>query len=71
MALCHTVMPDRKSGQLEYQAQSPDEAALTSAARNFGYVFKSRTAHTITLEVNGMEEVSSAHFSFHFRNLIS
>ena len=27
------------AGQLEYQAQSPDEAALVSAARNFGFVF--------------------------------
>ena len=27
-------------GNLEYQAQSPDEAALVSAARNFGYVFR-------------------------------
>jgi len=26
-------------GLLEYNAQSPDEAALVSAARNFGYVF--------------------------------
>ena len=26
-------------GPLEYNAQSPDEAALVSAARNFGYVF--------------------------------
>lgn len=25
---------------MDYQAQSPDEAALTSAARNFGFVFK-------------------------------
>lgn len=50
-------MPERKNGKLEYQAQSPDEAALTSAARNFGFVFKSRTANTITIEVNGMEEV--------------
>ena len=25
---------------LEYQAQSPDEGALVSAARNFGFVFK-------------------------------
>uniref|UniRef100_A0A915BAB5 Phospholipid-transporting ATPase n=2 Tax=Parascaris univalens TaxID=6257 RepID=A0A915BAB5_PARUN len=56
LALCHTVMPERKNGKLEYQAQSPDEAALTSAARNFGFVFKSRTANTITIEVNGMEE---------------
>ena len=28
------------AGKLEYQAQSPDEAALVSAARNFGFVFK-------------------------------
>ncbi|VDK69651.1 unnamed protein product [Onchocerca ochengi] len=57
LALCHTSMPEQKNGDLEYQAQSPDEAALTSAARNFGYVFKSRTAQTITLEVAGTEEV--------------
>ncbi|KAL3981629.1 phospholipid-translocating P-type ATPase flippase family protein [Acanthocheilonema viteae] len=57
LALCHTSIPEQKNGRLEYQAQSPDEAALTSAARNFGYVFKSRTAQTITLEVAGSEEV--------------
>uniref|UniRef100_A0A914VDH4 Phospholipid-transporting ATPase n=1 Tax=Plectus sambesii TaxID=2011161 RepID=A0A914VDH4_9BILA len=56
LALCHTVMPDRKNGQLVYQAQSPDEEALTSAARNFGFVFKSRTPRSITIEVNGEEE---------------
>ncbi len=27
------------SGLLKYQAQSPDENALVSAARNFGFVF--------------------------------
>ena len=27
------------TGVLVYNAQSPDEAALVSAARNFGYVF--------------------------------
>ena len=40
LALCHTVMSEVKDGVLEYQAQSPDEAALTAAARNFGFVFK-------------------------------
>uniref|UniRef100_A0A914I7J9 Phospholipid-transporting ATPase n=1 Tax=Globodera rostochiensis TaxID=31243 RepID=A0A914I7J9_GLORO len=58
LAICHTVMPERKPGNvLEYQAQSPDEAALTSAARNFGFVFKSRTPKSISIEVNGQEEV--------------
>jgi hypothetical protein len=38
-------------GQLEYQAQSPDENALVSAARNFGFVFTERTSRTITIQV--------------------
>lgn len=59
LSICHTVMPERKAGnQLDYQAQSPDEAALTSAARNFGFVFKSRTPQSITIEILGKEEVS-------------
>ncbi|XP_046439096.1 probable phospholipid-transporting ATPase IM isoform X3 [Daphnia pulex] len=57
LALCHTVMPDEKNGKLEYQAQSPDEGALVSAARNFGFVFKARTPDSITIEVMGKTEV--------------
>ncbi|XP_037547990.1 phospholipid-transporting ATPase ID [Nematolebias whitei] len=49
LALCHTVMPEeKKEGELNYQAQSPDEGALVTAARNFGFVFRSRTPETIT-----------------------
>uniref|UniRef100_A0A914X167 Phospholipid-transporting ATPase n=1 Tax=Plectus sambesii TaxID=2011161 RepID=A0A914X167_9BILA len=57
IALCHTIMPDRSSKELVYQAQSPDEGALVAAARNFGYVFKSRTPKSITIEVDGKEEL--------------
>lgn len=32
-----------------YQAASPDEGALVTAARNFGFVFLSRTQDTITI----------------------
>ena len=28
------------TGELQYNAQSPDEAALVGAAKNFGFVFK-------------------------------
>lgn len=66
LALCHTVMPDQKEGKLEYQAQSPDEAALVSAARNFGFVFKSRTPSSISIEVRGKLEVR---FCFRFCGL--
>ncbi|KAL8613377.1 hypothetical protein ACOMHN_057097 [Nucella lapillus] len=58
LALCHTVMSETlEDGTLEYQAQSPDEGALVSAARNFGFVFKTRTPSTITIEVHGVQEV--------------
>ncbi|KRZ16504.1 putative phospholipid-transporting ATPase ID [Trichinella zimbabwensis] len=56
LCLCHTVMSEMKTNRLEYQAQSPDEAALTVAARCFGYVFLSRTPRSITVEVMGVEE---------------
>ncbi|CAG5957858.1 unnamed protein product [Menidia menidia] len=50
LALCHTVMPEEKSeGNLVYLAQSPDEGALVTAARNFGFVFRARTPETVTL----------------------
>ncbi|KAM3873313.1 phospholipid-transporting ATPase ID [Diretmus argenteus] len=50
LSLCHTVMSDEKSeGELVYKAQSPDEGALVTAARNFGFVFRSRTPGTVTV----------------------
>lgn len=40
-------------GELVYKAQSPDEGALVTAARNFGFVFRSRTPGTITTQELG------------------
>lgn len=71
LSLCHTVMPGQKEGKLEYQAQSPDEAALVSAARNFGFVFKSRTPNSITIEVKGQLEVFSMSFILIIESLIT
>uniref|UniRef100_A0A8C3G766 Phospholipid-transporting ATPase n=1 Tax=Cyclopterus lumpus TaxID=8103 RepID=A0A8C3G766_CYCLU len=57
LSLCHTVMVDIfPSGELVYQAASPDEGALVTAARNFGYVFLSRTQDTITIKEMEEEE---------------
>ncbi|KAL8177655.1 UNVERIFIED_CONTAM: Phospholipid-transporting ATPase IK, partial [Gekko kuhli] len=55
LALCHTVMVEEKESQLIYQAASPDEEALVTAARNMGYVFLSRTQDTITISELGQE----------------
>ncbi|KAA8592502.1 hypothetical protein FQN60_017957 [Etheostoma spectabile] len=50
LALCHTVMAEeKKEGELFYQAQSPDEGALVTAARNFGFVFRSRTPDSVSI----------------------
>ncbi|GJQ74496.1 hypothetical protein Trydic_g21365 [Trypoxylus dichotomus] len=57
LALCHTVMSEDRGGKLEYQAQSPDEAALVSAARNFGFVFLERSPNSITIDVMNNREV--------------
>lgn len=40
-----------------YQAASPDEEALVTAARNFGYVFLARTQDSITVMELGEERV--------------
>ncbi|XP_072227593.1 phospholipid-transporting ATPase IC [Leuresthes tenuis] len=56
LSLCHTVMVDNKDGELVYQAASPDEGALVTAARNFGFVFLSRTQDTITIVEMGDEK---------------
>ncbi|KAL0606143.1 LOW QUALITY PROTEIN: Phospholipid-transporting ATPase FetA [Plecturocebus cupreus] len=44
-------------GMLVYQAQSPDEGALVTAARNFGFVFHSRTSETVTVVEMGKTRV--------------
>uniref|UniRef100_A0A8C2AU99 Phospholipid-transporting ATPase n=1 Tax=Cyprinus carpio TaxID=7962 RepID=A0A8C2AU99_CYPCA len=53
LSLCHTVMSEEKSEELLYKAQSPDEGALVTAARNFGFVFRSRTPGTVTTQELG------------------
>uniref|UniRef100_A0A3P9D402 Phospholipid-transporting ATPase n=1 Tax=Maylandia zebra TaxID=106582 RepID=A0A3P9D402_9CICH len=56
LALCHTVMAEeKKEGELFYQAQSPDEGALVTAARNFGFVFRSRTPDSISIVEMGKQ----------------
>ncbi|KAG8926721.1 hypothetical protein FRC02_008713 [Tulasnella sp. 418] len=39
LAVCHTVIPERKGDKIVYQASSPDEAALVAGAELLGYKF--------------------------------
>uniref|UniRef100_A0A672YKF3 Phospholipid-transporting ATPase n=1 Tax=Sphaeramia orbicularis TaxID=375764 RepID=A0A672YKF3_9TELE len=53
LALCHTVMAEWKNDIPVYQAASPDEEALVSAARELGWVFLSRTRDFIIVSELG------------------
>eukprot|EP00760_Papus_ankaliazontas_P014562 PhM_4_TR16103/c0_g1_i1/m.87752/K14802/DRS2, ATP8A; phospholipid-transporting ATPase len=57
LAVCHTVVAeiDEDTGELAYQASSPDEACLVKAAKFVGVEFKERTDTTITI-MNGATE---------------
>lgn len=50
LALCHTAIPEgtpEQPSQMRYRAESPDEAALVVAAKQFGFYFYKRTSTTL------------------------
>ncbi|KAL9246234.1 hypothetical protein vseg_019796 [Gypsophila vaccaria] len=51
LAVCHTVIPevDEETGNVSYEAESPDEAAFVIAAREVGFEFYKRTQTTVSL----------------------
>ncbi|KAF9321356.1 hypothetical protein BG003_002204 [Podila horticola] len=56
IAVCHAVLPceDSKTGELLYEAQSPDESALLEALRDNGVVLKAKTKDSVTVEIFGL-----------------
>lgn len=56
LATCHTVIPERDaSGNIKYQAASPDEGALVEGAAMLGYKFVARTPRTVIIEAGGKQ----------------
>jgi phospholipid-translocating ATPase len=53
IALCNTCIPERKdrSDEIRYQATSPDELALVTAAQEMGYLLVNRESSTVTVKV--------------------
>nr|CCA16560.1 phospholipidtransporting ATPase putative [Albugo laibachii Nc14] len=60
LSLCHTVVPERidNSDQVGLSASSPDEQALVSAARYFGYTFESRGLATARIRIRNQAFMS-------------
>nr|POE89624.1 putative phospholipid-transporting atpase 8 [Quercus suber] len=51
LAICHTAIPEenKQSGEIMYEAESPDEAAFLIAAKEIGFKFKRVTQTSISL----------------------
>ncbi|KAI7750020.1 hypothetical protein M8C21_000888 [Ambrosia artemisiifolia] len=51
LAICHTAIPEvnKDTGELSYEAESPDEAAFVIAAKEVGFEFFQRTQTSISL----------------------
>lgn len=66
LALCHTCLPEvKESGEIEFQAASPDELALVKAAQELGFMVIDRPARSITLTYPGgpdsMEQITESY----------
>ncbi|KAL0888990.1 hypothetical protein Bca101_012973 [Brassica carinata] len=59
LAICHTVLPegDESPEKIVYQAASPDEAALVTAAKNFGFFFYRRTPTLVFVRESHVEKM--------------
>ncbi|KAF8399256.1 hypothetical protein HHK36_015121 [Tetracentron sinense] len=62
LAICHTAIPevDEATGEISYEAESPDEAAFVIAARELGFEFFKRTQTSISL--NELDPISGKRF---------
>jgi len=58
LALCHTVLAaEDEDGNIQYKAQSPDEAALVQAAADVGYIFIGRDKNILKLQTPTSHDV--------------
>ncbi|PLW29555.1 hypothetical protein PCASD_15964 [Puccinia coronata f. sp. avenae] len=59
LAICHDVISSRNDlepNQIEYKAESPDEAALVAGARDVGFAFLRRMGDMIEIQAMGQLE---------------
>ncbi|KAF4932706.1 putative phospholipid-transporting ATPase [Colletotrichum fructicola] len=60
MALCHTCLPERnEDGEMDFQASSPDELALTRGARDLGFIVTQRSSQSVTVQMPHVDGSSS------------
>ncbi|CAE8646873.1 unnamed protein product [Polarella glacialis] len=63
LAVSHTVVASTdQSGNLKYEAESPDEGALVEAVSRLGWAFKGRTTSTLSVEVGQPGQTQSVKY---------
>ena len=59
LALCHSVLTEKNKldpNKLDIKAQSPDEAALVTTARDMGFSFLGKTKTGMIVEIQGVQK---------------
>ncbi|KAK7304207.1 hypothetical protein RJT34_15328 [Clitoria ternatea] len=72
LAVCHTALPevDEETGEVTYEAESPDEAAFVIAAKELGFEFYERTQTTILLREFNPESGKATERSYKLLNIL-
>lgn len=72
LAVCHTAIPevDETTGNISYEAESPDEAAFVVAAREFGFEFYERTNAAISVHELDLESNVKSERSYNLLNVL-
>ncbi|KAF9593118.1 hypothetical protein IFM89_020328 [Coptis chinensis] len=72
LAICHTAIAeeDEETGNISYEAESPDEAAFVIAARELGFEFYKRTQTSICLHELDVVSGAKVDRSYELLNVI-
>jgi phospholipid-translocating ATPase len=71
LALCHTCFPEKdKDGSITYQAASPDELALVTAAQDMGYIVVDRQSQTVTVQTCPDSDGDAVHETYEILDVI-
>ncbi|KAI4387367.1 hypothetical protein MLD38_005205 [Melastoma candidum] len=72
LALCHTAIPETNeaTGEITYEAESPDEGAFLVAAREFGFVFFKRNQSSVVIRENHPSSPNPVEREYKILNLL-
>lgn len=71
LAICHTCIPEHdKDGSISYQAASPDELALVTAAQDMGYIVVDRQSNSVTIQTTSDGDGVAVHETYSILDVV-